>query len=74
MGIASGGGVDRCKPDEDNKAEAELILKRLSYFLQGTWCVRVGEKSAEGDVLAAEAEMKGWFAAAEQVGVSLDGQ
>lgn len=70
----------RCNPETVKKSkEVELILTRLSYFLQGKWCASVAKASAEEECAAAEEEMKGWFAAAEQVrlrswgGLLLDG-
>lgn len=47
--------------------EVDLILPRLIYFLQGKWCVAVTEETDDEERAAADAEMKSWFAAAEQV-------
>lgn len=67
----------RCDPAVvGGSKEVELILTRLSYFLQGKWCASVTRDTGDKERAAAEEEIKDWFAAAEQVGreeVSLEG-
>lgn len=60
----------RCDPAvvSGNK-EVELILTRLSYFLQGKWCASVTRDTGDKERAVAEEEIKDWFAAAEQVGL-----
>lgn len=58
----------RCDPVVvRNCKEADLIMSRLSSFLQGVWCVEVTSACNEEERAAADGEMKDWFAAAEQV-------
>ncbi|CBN77248.1 conserved unknown protein [Ectocarpus siliculosus] len=57
----------RCDPGVVLKSkEVDLILPRLIYFLQGKWCVAVTGETSDEERAAADAEMKSWFAAAEQ--------
>lgn len=58
----------RCDPDVvGSSKEVELILSRLSLFLQGKWCMSVTRDTGDEERAEAEEEMKDWFAAAEQV-------
>ena len=50
--------------------EVELILSRLTLFLQGKWCLTLTKDATDEDRKAAEEEMKDWFAGAEQVRAS----
>eukprot|EP00903_Cladosiphon_okamuranus_P005553 g5529.t1 len=57
----------RCDPAVVMRSkEVEVILQRLILFLQGKWCVPVTGQMGDEDRAAADAEMKDWFAAAEQ--------
>ena len=49
--------------------EVELILTRLSLFLEGKWCASMTEETGDKDCTLAEEEMNDWFAAGEQVRV-----
>ena len=63
--------VDRCDSDTVGKSkEVELILSRLTLFLQGKWCLTLTKDATDEDRKAAEEEMKDWFAGAEQVRAS----
>lgn len=58
----------RCDPDVvGSSKEVELILSRLSLFLQGKWCMSVTRDTGGEEWATAEEDMKDWFAAAEQV-------
>lgn len=67
--------MHRCDPAVvGGNKEVELILTRLSYFLQGKWCVSVTRDTGDKERAAAEEEIKDWFAAAEQVGLEYASQ
>ena len=60
----------RCDPATVGRSKAvELILSRLSLFLQGKWCLPLAKDAGDEERAAAEEEMKDWFAGAEQVSV-----